>query len=869
MTDFHDYLESLMRDGIHEAESLLLAERESFTFPTAKPQWAPPRHYNILHLEVNWNVDLKGEHVSAVSKLRIESIVPDLRRIFLHAMELDISSITDSKGNSLKFEMMPDEQAMSIDLEHALAEGESDELSFTYAIDHPRAGLFFTNSCPEFPEVETSAWTQMQDDYARYCVPVYDSPSHKFPTETILTVPKGFFAMSNGYLKSRKENEDGTETFHWVQEQPIPAYLMTVAISEYVEYKKDLDGVEVSYYVHKKWDRDTVYRSFGKTPEMVKFYEAKLGVKFPWAKYAQVTAANFTIGGMENASATTQTDATLHDERTHLDFDSDGLVSHELAHSWGGDLVTCRTWSHGWLNEGWASQMQNEWKRHDKGDEEYLYDQFGKQQTYFDEDKNKYRRPIVKNEWERGSDVFDAHLYPGAAWRYYMLKHLVGEDRWWKILGEWMARFSFKSVYTHDLESLFTEMTGEDYGWFFDQWLYKAGYPECKIKVSYDKKLNLLRVRIEQTQKSDDGMTPEAFRFPLTVEFVSESGLRTRHTMQVSERVHEFYYPLQNKPVQVVIDPDYTVLMQWEIDKPESVWIEQLKNGSNTIQKIKAAEALGKKATPKSVETLGRSLLEETFWGTQVEIAKTLGSLKSEPALDWLLKAVELKNTKARTAVATALGQFYKNDRAFHALKNLLGDTESHFVVAAAATSIGKTQHDSSFEELSEFLKSCPRSWHDIIEIGCLEGIVATEKEEAIERVKKYLELGTSDWIRRMVPNMLAKLGKRYKKGHPEISSIIEKHILDRSYRVQQMTISAAGTYEDASLIPALSSLAARAAESGIVRRCRVAIRELSKKKEPTEIDSLRKSIEELQKENIELKGRLDKIESRLKKKEE
>jgi len=476
----------------------------------------------------------------------------------------------------------------------------------------------------------------------------------------------------------------------------------------------------------------------------------------------------------------------------------------------------------------------------------------------------------VKNEWERGSDVFDAHLYPGAAWRYYMLKHLVGENRWWKILGEWLTRFSYKAAYTHDLESLFTEMTGEDYGWFFEQWLYKAGYPECKIKIAYDnEKLDHVHVRIEQTQKTDDGMTPEVFHFPLAVEFVDSNGTRIRYIMQINERVNGFYYPVKNKPLQVVIDPDYTTLMDWEIEKPEPMWIEQLQRGTNTIQKIKAAQTLGKKATPKAVEALGKALLEDSFWGTQIEIAKVLGSLKSEPALDWLLKATKLKDTKARTAVASALGEFYKNDRALAALKKLLSDTESYFVVAAAAAAIGKIQHDTSFELLLEFLKNCPPDWHNIIEIGCLEGIASTEKEEAIEIIKKYLELGTSDLIRRMVPNLLAPLGKRYKKEHPEISSIIEKLILDKSFRVQAMAISAAAKLEDASLIPPLSRLAERAAESGIVRRCRLAIRDLSKKKEPREIDSLKKSIEELQKENRDLKDRLDKIEVMLEKKEE
>ena len=69
MTDFHEYLEILIRDGIREAESFLAADRADFTFPTAKAQWAPPRHYNIQKLILDWKMDLKNEHVDATSKL--------------------------------------------------------------------------------------------------------------------------------------------------------------------------------------------------------------------------------------------------------------------------------------------------------------------------------------------------------------------------------------------------------------------------------------------------------------------------------------------------------------------------------------------------------------------------------------------------------------------------------------------------------------------------------------------------------------------------------------------------------------------------------------------------------------------------------
>ncbi len=862
MTDFHEHLAALTRGSLIEEKNVLTAEREAFTFPTARPQWAPPRYYDIDLLVVDWVVDIAGERVDAIARLKLTSIVPALSRVFLHTLDLDISGVTDSSGEQLEFDIDPDTESMFVYLVRALGKGESEELTFSYTIDEPRVGVHFTNPCPEFPDVESSFWTQMQDDCCRACVPIYDNPSHKFPTESIITVPKGYFAMGNGRLKERMVNDDGTETFHWVQEQPIPAYLMTMAASEYVEYKEDLDGLEVSYYAHKKWNRDTVYRSFGKTPEMIRFFEGKLGVKFPWAKYAQITAANFVIGGMENVSATTQTDVTLHEEKVHKDYQSDWLVAHELAHQWFGDLVTCRTWSHGWLNEGAGTQFQNEWKLHDLGYDEYLYDQYGKQTSYFDEDKNKYRRPIVYNEWERGSDMFDRHLYPGAAWRYYMLKHLVGEERWWDILGEWLRRFGHKSPYTHDLEALFTEMTGEDYGWFFEQWLYKAGYPECKITCSHDEKLGHALVKIEQTQKHDDGMTPEVFRFPLVVEFVDENGERTRYTMEVNERIHSFYYPVTKKPKHIVIDPDYTVLMDWNITKPEGMWIEQLHHGANVIQRIKAAQALGKKPNPKALDALGKALVNDSFWGVQAEIAKVLGKVKNESALTQLLKGRGLKDSRARTSVAGALGNFYQNNRALDALKELLRDEKSYFVVAAAATSIGKLKHGESFKILQKGLKSAPQTWTEIVRRGYLNGLKETGNAKAIPIIAEYTKTGHDDYLRRTAPGLLAVLGKKHKKKHPEVKGIIEGLFHDKSYRVRIGAISAAKTYGDAGFIPSLRKLAEGHVDSDIIRMARVSIRALSKKKDSTEIKSLQKSVEELELENRDLKDRLSKVEA-------
>jgi hypothetical protein len=109
----------------------------------------------------------------------------------------------------------------------------------------------------------------------------------------------------------------------------------------------------------------------------------KTGVKYPYAKYAQTTVRDFG-GGMENISATTQTDNMIHDARAELDNTSDSLESHELAHQWFGDYVTCRNWSDIWLNESFATYFQAMWDEHHLGHDDFLYsDVKSNQEQYY------------------------------------------------------------------------------------------------------------------------------------------------------------------------------------------------------------------------------------------------------------------------------------------------------------------------------------------------------------------------------------------------------------------------------------------------------------------------------------------------------
>ncbi|NHJ15189.1 MAG: HEAT repeat domain-containing protein [Candidatus Thorarchaeota archaeon] len=151
---------------------------------------------------------------------------------------------------------------------------------------------------------------------------------------------------------------------------------------------------------------------------------------------------------------------------------------------------------------------------------------------------------------------------------------------------------------------------------------------------------------------------------------------------------------------------------------------------------------------------------------------------------------------------------------------------------------------------------------------GYLNGLAEIEREEVIDIAKQFMNPGAPDELRRIVPSVLSRLGKRYKKERPELRFDIEKLLLDKSFRVRIMALIAAKNYEDPSLISVLSKVAESEAEGRPVRYAREAIRALGMKKEPKELASLKKSVEELQQESRELKDKLVKIESLLKNEE-
>src|SRR5437667_1804647 len=145
-----------------------------------------------------------------------------------------------------------------------------------------------------------------------------------------VTVPEVQTVVSNGALaRVLHDAKNRSVTYDWIESVPHSTYLISIVAGEFAQWTDHLGALPVTYYAPNRYRRTVAY-DFRATPDMIDFFNAFNGVPYPYEKYAQSAVVDFTYGGMENMSATTQTARTLHDHRTELDSDSEELVAHEL-----------------------------------------------------------------------------------------------------------------------------------------------------------------------------------------------------------------------------------------------------------------------------------------------------------------------------------------------------------------------------------------------------------------------------------------------------------------------------------------------------------------------------------------------------------
>jgi aminopeptidase N len=824
-----------------------------FVPPGTETHYSPDRPVAVSHVRLELTLDLEAQAVRGRSELTLTARRDRVTAVELNAVDMLIEAVTvegsPAAGTSY------DGQRLRIELGHSFERGESLTLSVRYRAS-PRRGLYFIGPDAQHPDRPAQCWTQGQDEDSRHWWPGIDAPIEKATSEIICTAPRGLFVLSNGDLRERRDVGDDETRWHYALDLPHSPYLVTLVCGRFAEVKERAaeTGVDVFYYVPPGREEDA-RRTFGRTPQMIDFFSRRIGLRYPQRRYSQIVVSDFIFGGMENTTATTITDQALLDARAALDHDVDALVSHELAHQWWGDLLTCREWPEAWLNEGFATYFEYVWREHHKGRDEADVELLVDTDSYLAE-SGSYQRPIVCRQYEEPIDLFDSHLYEKGGRVLHMLRHEVGEDAFWRGLALYAERHVHRSVETRDLARALEEASGRNLDRFFDQWVTSPGHPELEGEWQWDADSGVGSLRLEQKQAPE-----KVYAFSVAVLF--EVGAEEREQrITVRERSQLFEFRLPSAPTQVIFDPGDVVLKTIKLDKPRPLWVRQLKGGRMGVDRVLAARALGDRPEPAAVAALREALESDPLWAVRASAATALGRTRRSDALDALENGRTQEHPRVRRAVAAALGEFRGDARAGALLARWVEEGDaSYFAEANAALALGRTRAPGAVEVLSHALER--PSFQDVIRARALEGLGATGEEAALPVVRAHYRPQASFQVRRAAIAAVARLAEGTLEAR-RARELLETALDDRDFRVRIEAAGALVLLGDPRAAAALDRAAAAELDGRARRRLRDAATELRDRGKPPErVRKLEEEIERLRGETNKLKERLEKVEAR------
>ncbi len=272
---------------------------------------------------------------------------------------------------------------------------------------------------------------------------------------------------------------------------------------------------------------------------------------YPWAQYAQTAVDDFVATGMENTSATTLTTHSLTNPKLAAE-DHDGaddVTSHELAHQWFGDLVTCKDWGNLWLNEGFADYFQRVWNERRYGADDADFE-FWRDQNEWNRQPRLFPMPIVSRDFVDSTEYQD-NIYDKAGWVLRMLHEKLGDDDFYRALRHYLEANRGQNVVTADLQKAIEQATSVNVDKFFDQWIYGAGAPKFDVSYAYDPDAHEVRLSIKQTQMVEGRVG--IFDVPIDIEIATAGGRQT-HSIEANGASQTFTFPAYGFPLMVIFD---------------------------------------------------------------------------------------------------------------------------------------------------------------------------------------------------------------------------------------------------------------------------------------------------------------------------
>ncbi|RAK70448.1 M1 family metallopeptidase [Hymenobacter edaphi] len=615
---------------------------QSSAAPPALPiHDSPPRLNDLVHTRLALRFDYARRYAYGQEWVTLRPHAYATDSLLLDAKGMDIKAVALVQGagqQPLKYHY--NGRQLRIGLDRAYKPGEAYTVFLDYvarpdelgakgsAAIRDAKGLYFINPDSAVAGKPRQIWTQGETEASSVWFPTIDRPNQKTTADISLTVPARYVTLSNGLLVGQKTNGDGTRTDQWQQAQPHAPYLFMLAVGDFRIRREQWRGKEISYYLEPQYAAQT-QAIFGRTPEMLEFFSQKLGVEFPWAKYAQVVVRDYVSGAMENTSASLFGEHAQGSARELLDWEYalvEREIAHELFHQWFGDYVTCESWGQLTVNESFANFSEVLWAEHKLGPDAAGRQAYRSLRTYLANPAN-FTKPLVRRQYADQEDVFDAVTYQKGGRILQLLRHELGEDVFFRGLNLYLTRQALGTGEAEQLRLALEDASGRDLTNFFQQWYYRPGHPVVSVDYGpWDAATKTQPVTLRQTQ----GGTP--YELPLDVDVYAGPGAPQRHRLRLREATQTFQLPAPVRADLVNVDAENVLVWQKTDNKPLSAFVYQYRHAPRYLDRLEAILACAAHPEDAAARQTLLAALSDKYYALRWTVLENLDLVK-QPAL--------------------------------------------------------------------------------------------------------------------------------------------------------------------------------------------------------------------------------------------
>lgn len=409
--------------------------------------------FDVLRYDARVEPDIVNKTVKGMVSIRLVSRADKLTEVEFDCGELVIDAVREGI-EARRF--VRRERTVSVSLSRPASANEMRDIEVEYH-GAPRRGIRF------FPEQE-QVYTVFSTSQWMVCV---DAPDDRAALRLTLVLPASLSNVANGREVARRVLPDKRVAHEWRQDAPVPTYTFGFAVGRL----RTLDargGRTRLRYMAEKFSDEELRRVFKDTSDMLAFYEERAGVRYAGEVYTQALAS----GGVEQEMSGFTVMRESYGREVLASERAVWLGAHEFAHQWWGNMVTCRDWTHFWLNEGVASFMADAYIERRFGRAEYMRE-IEESRAHYEKVRDAGRdRSLVFPDWLHPTSEDRTLVYDKGAYVLHLLRAELGERAFWAGLRQYTRKYFGKSVTTADFQAAMERASGKDLTDFFAKWVY-------------------------------------------------------------------------------------------------------------------------------------------------------------------------------------------------------------------------------------------------------------------------------------------------------------------------------------------------------------------------------------------------------------